>query len=67
MGPKITTCLGLHHWKGVQILHFLPTFLVIVVKHPALRAVMGFFLDFYLPLHQSANNLLLLSAQAVSF
>lgn len=46
-------------------LHFLPTFLVTAVKHLASKAVMGFFPNFDLPLHQSTNLLLL--AQATSF
>lgn len=65
-GPKIT-CLGLYHRKGLQILHFLPTFLAIAVKQLALKAVMRFyFICLYLPLHQSANSLLLLLAQNCS-
>lgn len=52
-GPKIRTCLGLYHWKGLRMtLHFLPTFLVTAVKHLASKAVMGFFPNFDLPLHQ---------------
>lgn len=34
-------CVGLHHWKGLQILHFLPTF-VKAVKQLALKALWVF-------------------------